>query len=129
MGEVANIRESEAGGQPSSTSRQIEKRNDRMFGWFHPHSAIRRAAHEVRNLPRRILANRELPNWGWYRLPPTPQGLPPNMFRQSCSEGIAKLREEYPWLGDLDSQILARAYAAGAAWVIGNFGTGKSKGS
>ena len=95
--------------------------------WFGPYSAIRRAAREVCNLPRRIAANRELPNWAIYRLPPTPRGLPPNRFRQSCSEGIATLRKECPWAGDLDAQILAKAYAAGCAWAFDNFGTGKSK--
>jgi hypothetical protein len=83
------------------------------------HSTLRKLAQEVGNFPRRILAIRQLPNWAHYRLPRTPDGLPPNSFLLSCSEHIQELRREFPWAGFLDAQILAKAYAEGARWAYG----------
>jgi len=91
------------------------------------HSILRKLEQEIGKFPLRILASRQLPTWGLYRLPQTPSGLPQNSFLQSCSESTQLLCKEHPWAGFLDAQILAESYARGAAWAYSNLGTKKSK--
>ena len=105
--------------KPKVGSATPSNRRRSLFPWW-PHSTLRKMAMEIRNFPLRILASRQLPNWGLYRLPKTPEGLPPNSFLQSCSECIQGLQEEFPWVGYLDAEILARAYAEGSRWAFGN---------
>lgn len=94
-------------------------RHNGLARWW-SHSIARKLAEEIGSFPRRILAIRQLPSWGLYRLPLTPPGLPPNRFLQSCSECIQALRREFRWAGYLDAEIAARAYAEGARWAIDN---------
>ena len=91
------------------------------------HSTLRKLVQEIGKFPLRILASRQLPTWGLFRLPQTPSGLPQNSFLQSCSESTQLLCKEHPWAGFLDAQILAESYARGAAWAYSNFGTKTSK--
>lgn len=91
------------------------------------HSTARKVAQEIHNFFPRILAIRQLPSWGLFRLPRTPTGLPQNRFLQSCSEDILSLCKEHPWAGYLDAQIAAKSYAMGAAWAYNNFCKQKSK--
>lgn len=94
--------------------------------WW-PHSTLRKLVQEICKFPLRILASRQLPTWGLFRLPQTPQGLPQNSFLKSCSESTQLLCKEHPWAGFLDAQILAESYARGAAWAYSNFGTQTNK--
>ena len=82
-------------------------------------SVLRRVAEELRNFPFRIVATCKRPNLFGARLPRIPANLSPNTFRQSCSENMLKLREEYPWAGWLDLEMAGEAFAAGAAYGSG----------
>jgi hypothetical protein len=84
------------------------------------HSIARKVAQQICKFPLRILATRQLPNWGLFHLPQTPDGLPPNSFLQSCSEDIQALCKEYPWADYLDAEIAAKSFALGAAWAHNN---------
>jgi hypothetical protein len=82
-------------------------------------SNLRRVASLLCKLPQRISATvRERPNCGnGWKLPRSPQGLPPYSFLLSCSEYTRQLRDTCPWTDDLEIQTSAEAFRAGAEWA------------
>jgi hypothetical protein len=113
-------------GIADSAISKISYRRHALHRWW-LHSTARKVAREFCNFPARILAIRQLPNWGLFRLPQTPAGLPQNRFLQSCSEDTLSLCREYPWATHLDAQMAAESYARGAAWAHSNFGKKSDK--
>ena len=45
---------------------------------------------------------------------------PVNSFLLACSEGIKQLHAEFPWAGNLELTMGARAFQRGAEWSMGN---------
>jgi hypothetical protein len=80
---------------------------------------------EVRNLRLRIAAILRTP--GVRFGPSLPLSLsghnpktlyPVNSFLLACSEGIQQLRAEFPWAGNLEATMSARAFLRGAEWAV-----------
>jgi hypothetical protein len=96
------------------------KRPPAFLGAWWPHSILRKLIKEIRSFPLRMAASLRLPKQALYRLPKTPQGLPPNSWLESCNVCIQELLEEFPWAGYLDAEILGRAYTEGSRWALDN---------
>lgn len=86
-------------------------------------SNLRRVACLLGRIPPRIGATVRLrPSWGnGWKLPRNPEGLPHDKFLLSCSECTRQQRDKYPWTDELDMQLCAEAFRAGAEWAYSNF--------
>lgn len=91
---------------------------DYLRAWWQ-HSYVRKLAQEICNFPRRTLATLQRPSHFRYCFPPVPENLPARSYLESCSRDIESLRDEYPWAGDLDLQMAARAYQLGCRFAVG----------
>lgn len=107
---------------PMASNAKLEHRPYALHRWW-CHSTVRKLLKEIRSFPHRMLAIRQLPKWGLFRLPPAPEGLPQIDFLQSCNDCIQQLCKEQSWASYLDAQILAESYARGARWAIDNYRT------
>jgi hypothetical protein len=97
-------------------------------------SMLPRLVEEICSLPPRIRATaiqyaakvqpRIALSW---KLPIPPQGLELFEFSEVCSADILKLQEENPWMGCLDLQMAAEAYARGVAYGIDKQSNGTCK--
>jgi hypothetical protein len=96
------------------------------------HSMLRRVLEEFYNFPRRIVAVLSEPSLAWGpKLPVCPDGDSPGNFYEAnnwlraCNESIQLLQNQHSWIGALDFQICAQAFALGAGWVCHNACTKK----
>ncbi len=89
---------------------------DYLWGWWN-HSYARKLAQEICSLPLRIAETLRRPCHYRYCLPLAPCNLPARSFSERCSVDIESLRKEYPWVGDLDLQMAARAYQLGCLFA------------
>jgi hypothetical protein len=96
------------------------------------HSMPRRLLEEFRNFPRRILALLRQPSLSrGPTLPIGPEGhnlgsfCEVNNWLDACTQSIQHLQNQHPWIGALDFQILAQAFALGAGWAYDNAYTKK----
>jgi hypothetical protein len=87
------------------------------------HSTLRRVLEEFYNLPRRIVAVLNEPSLAaGPTIPLCPDGNSPGNFYEvnnwlhACNENIQRLQNQHPWIGALDFQICAQAFALGAGW-------------
>lgn len=87
----------------------------------------RRLLEEFYNFPRRILALLQQPSLSMGpTLPVSPEGhnlenfCEVNSWLHACTENMQRLQNQHPWIGALDFQMLAQAFALGAGWAYGN---------
>jgi hypothetical protein len=95
------------------------------------HSIVRILAGEFYNFPRRILAVLRKPSLGegWQLPTDIPDGSPANFYAlnnwlQVCSKNTLRLQSQYQWLGSLELEICAQAFALGAEWAFRSSCTG-----
>jgi hypothetical protein len=88
---------------------------------------LRRLLEEFCNFPRRILALLRQPSLSMGpTLPVAPEGhnlesfCEVNSWLHACTENIQRLQNRHPYVGSLDFQILAQAFALGAGWALSN---------
>jgi len=88
---------------------------------------LRRLLGEFYNFPRRILAVLRQPSLSrGPTLPLAPEGHNPGNFCEvnnwlhACNENMQHLQNQHGWIGALDFQMAAQAFALGAGWAMNN---------
>jgi hypothetical protein len=95
----------------------LQKGQNPVLGWWQ-HSYARKLAQEICKFPGRILATLQRPSHFRHCVPPAPRNLAARNYSSSCILDIESLRAEYPWAGDLDLQMAARAYQLGCQFAV-----------